>query len=143
MQSLVKIKTIYDWNTKVQKLTFQGDFLKLLIDEKENLTWQSISNNIPMGVLSFALKACSNGLNTQDNLKMWEIRQTDNEGRFTLRHNSVLSHLAITIKKNSNQSLEILADLPSHWLNGGTIPPDIWTTSFRPDKQKPETNRIT
>ena len=61
MQGFVKSKTISDWNTRVQKLTFQGDFLKLLIDEKENVTWQSIANNIPKGVLSFALKACSNG----------------------------------------------------------------------------------
>ena len=114
MQGSVKSKTISDWNTRVQKLTFQGDFIKLLIDEKENVTWQSISNNIPKGVLSFALKACPNGLNTPDNLKRWGIRKTDkcdlckgrgslehilnwcpialNEGRFTWRHNSVLNH---------------------------------------------------
>ena len=35
--------------------------------------------------------------------------------------------------KNTNKSLEILADLPTLWLNGGTIPPDILATSFRPD----------
>ena len=62
MQGSVKSQTISNWNTRVKKLTFQGDFLKLLIDEKENVTWQSISNNIPKGILSFALKACSNGL---------------------------------------------------------------------------------
>ena len=155
MQGSVKSQTINDWNTRVQKLTFQGDFLKLLIDEKENVTWQSISNNIPKGVLSFALKACSNGLNTPDNLKRWGIRKTNkcelckcssslehilnwcpvalNEGRFTWRHNSVLNHFAITIKKIPMPNLEILADLPSLWLNGGTIPSDILTTSFRPD----------
>ena len=61
----VKKETIQAWNTKVKKLTFQGDFLKLLIDEEENATWKSFSNNIPKGVLSFTLKeACSNGLNT-------------------------------------------------------------------------------
>ena len=37
------------------------------------------------------------------------------------------------IKKNTNNSLEILADLPTLWLNGGTIPPDILATNFRPD----------
>ena len=31
------------------------------------------------------------------------------------------------------QCLDILADLPSLWLNGGTVPPDILTTGFRPD----------
>ena len=30
-------------------------------------------------------------------------------------------------------NLEIIADLPYLWLNGGTIPPDILATSFRPD----------
>ena len=60
----VKTQTLQDWNTKVQKLTFQGDFVKLLIDEKENATWKSFINNTPKGVLSFTLKACSNGANT-------------------------------------------------------------------------------
>ena len=35
--------------------------------------------------------------------------------------------------KTTITNLEIIADLPSLWLNGGTIPPDILTTSFRPD----------
>ena len=155
MQGSVKCQTIHNWNTRVQKLTFQGDFIKLLIDEKENVTWRSISNNIPKGVLSFALKACSNGLNTPDNLKRWGIRKTDKcdlckkrstlehilnwcpialeEGRFTWRHNSILHHLTTSLKKTSSKDIEILADLPTLWLNGGTIPPDILTTSFRPD----------
>ena len=36
--------------------------------------------------------------------------------------------MKITIPK-----LEIIADLPSLWFNGGTIHPDILATSFRPD----------
>ena len=77
MKDSVMKQTIQDWNTKVKKLTFQGDFVKLLIDEEENATWKSFSNNIPKGVLSFTLKACSNGLNTPDNLKRWGIRKTN------------------------------------------------------------------
>ena len=69
MLDSVKNETMLHWNTKVKKLTFQADFIKLLIDESSNVTWKSISNNVPKGVLSFALKACSNGLNTPDNLK--------------------------------------------------------------------------
>ena len=56
-----------NWNTKVNKLTVQGDFIKLLIEEEQDVTWKSMKNNIPRGVLSFAIKACSNGLNTPDN----------------------------------------------------------------------------
>ena len=155
MQGSVKNETINNWNTRVKKLTFQGDFIKLLIDEKESVTWQSISNNIPKGVLSFALKACSNGLNTPDNLKRWGIRKTDkcelcknrstlehilnwcpialSEGRFTWRHNSVLNYCALSMKKAAPGGLEILADIPTLWLNGGTIPPDILPTACRPD----------
>ena len=106
-------------------------------------------------MLSFALKACSNGLNTPDNLKRWGIRKTDKcelcknrsnlehilnwcpkalkEGRFTWRHNSVLSYLATELLKFNPQNIQILADLPGFWLNGGTIPPDILVTSLRPD----------
>ena len=32
MQGSVKCQTIHNWNTRVQKLTFQGDFIKLLIE---------------------------------------------------------------------------------------------------------------
>ena len=67
MKKPVQKETVIKWNTKVKKLTLQGDFLKLLIEEEQDVTWKSVSNNIPKGVLSFALKACSNGLNTPDN----------------------------------------------------------------------------
>ena len=60
MKSSVAAETMETWNSKVKKLTIQGDFVGLLIVEKENVTWKSISNNIPKGVLSFALKACTN-----------------------------------------------------------------------------------
>ena len=42
-------------------------------------------------------------------------------------------HFATSILKIPIPNLHILADLPSLWLNGGTIPPDILSTSFRPD----------
>ena len=117
--------------------------------------WKSFINNMPKGVLSFALKACSNGLNTPDNLVRWGIRKTNkcslcknpsnlqhilnwcpkalSDGRFTWRHNSVLSHFSTHLISNIPEGLEIFADLPSFWLNGGTIPADILCTLQRPD----------
>jgi hypothetical protein len=155
MRDEVKKQTICDWNSRVKKLTFQGDFIKLQIDEKENVLWKSFITNIPKGVLSFTLKACSNGLNTPDNLKRWGVKKTNKcdlcgnpsslkhilnwcpkalkEGRFTWRHNSVLSHFITSLKKNAPENLELFADLPNFWLNGGTIPPDILPTGLRPD----------
>ena len=64
-------ETLQIWNNKIKKLVMQGDFVQLLAEEKENVTWKSIAYNIPKGILSFALKACTTTLNTPDNLRRW------------------------------------------------------------------------
>ena len=50
----VEEEILQTWNTKVQDLTMQGDFANLLIEEKENVTWQSTIKNVPRGIMSFA-----------------------------------------------------------------------------------------
>ena len=45
MRDTVKKQNIGDWKTRVKKPTFQGDFIKLQIDEKENMLWKSFANN--------------------------------------------------------------------------------------------------
>ena len=62
IKTTIQAQTLSYWNNRVKKLTFQGDFINLLIEEESNITWQSISNRIPKGVLSFAMKASVNGL---------------------------------------------------------------------------------
>ena len=42
MTKSVKEETLLNWNNKVKKLTFQGDFINLLIEEESNITWKSI-----------------------------------------------------------------------------------------------------
>ena len=138
MNISIKEETLQNWNNKVNKRMIQGDFVKLLIELKSNITWKSICNNIPKGVLSFALKASVNGLNTPYNLKRWGARKLAkcticgnfgnlehilnwctvglHQGRFKWRHDSVLH-----------------TDLPEQSINGGTIPADIVTTGQRPD----------
>jgi hypothetical protein len=155
MRDSVNNETINYWNNKVKGLTFQGDFINLVIEEKSNVTWKSIINNIPRGVLSFALKSIVNGLNTPDNLKRWKIRQTNKcelcgnsgtlehilnwcpkalrEGRFTWRHNSVLSHFTQELAKAKSSNVQIYADIPNQTLNGATVPPDVLVTTQRPD----------
>ena len=156
MYKSVREETLTYWNERVQKLAFQGDFIQLLVEEKENITWKSIINNIPRGVLSFAMKSTVNGLNTPDNLKRWGIRKTNkcdqcgnfgnlehtlnwcktalDQGRFTWRHNSILNHLAqALIEANNEGSWIIYADIPGMNMNGGTIPPDVLITAERPD----------
>ena len=133
----------------------QGEFTKLLIEEKENVTWQSVIKNVPRGIMSFALKSVTNSLATPDNLKRWGKRQLSqcplcsnngtlhhilnycpvalSQGRYTWRHNSVLYHMTKVILNEKPEALEILADLPGLNLNGGTIPPDVITTQLKPD----------
>ena len=47
------------------------DFIKLLAEEKENVTWKSLVYNLPKTILPFALKTTKNTLNTPDNLRRW------------------------------------------------------------------------
>ena len=63
----IKEETLVVWNNKVKMLTLQRDFANLLIEEQSNVGWRSICNNIPKGILSFALKSSVNGLSTPDN----------------------------------------------------------------------------
>ena len=151
----IQEETTAIWNDKIKKLTLQGDFAKILIEEQTNVTWKSIINNIPKGVLSFALKASVNGLNTPDNLKRWGARKMDkcqicgifanlehvlnwcatslNQGRFKWRHDSILSYMSSEMTKGKPNDTIIYIDIPGHQINGGTIPPDIVTTGQRPD----------
>ena len=155
MNQSLKEETLATWNNKVKKLTLQGEFLNLLIEEQTNVTWQSICNNIPKGVLSFALKASVNGLNTPDNLKRWGIRKMDkcdicgnyanlehilnwcntalSQGRLKWRHDSVLHHMTSEINKVKQTEVTIYTDIPGQTINAGTIPADIITTGQRPD----------
>ena len=151
----VKEETLTLWNNKVKKLPLQGDFINLLIEEETNVTWQSISKNIPKGVLAFALKASVKGLNTPDNLKRWGAQKFDkcqicgnfgnlehvlnwcsvalNQGRLKWRHDSVLNHMTNEIIKVKSDDVTIYTDIPGRSINGGTIPADIITTGQRPD----------
>ena len=123
--------------------------------EKSNIGWKSIVNNIPKEVLSFAFKSSVNGLNIPDNLKIWGIRKHDkcdicgnfanlehvlnwcktalDQGRFTWRHDSILSNLATEMKKRKPEDVTLYIDIPGHKINGGTIPADILPTLERPD----------
>ena len=126
----------------------QGDFAALLMEEKQNVTWQSISRKVPRNVMAFAARLSTNSLASPDNLKRWGKRKMGicplcgspygtlahisnmctvalNEGRFTWRHDSVLLHIASTVKSLATSGTEEFSDLPSSQTNGTTIPADI------------------
>ena len=129
--------------------------MKLLAEEKENVTWKSIAFNIPKGILPFALKASTNTLNTPANLRRWGKRRLANcsicgnhgtllhilnfcqtyldQGRFTWRHDSIIHLFASTLKEGKPEALKLFADIPDYKINGGTLPADVLCILERPD----------
>ena len=61
-KELLKEESNILWNTKVKRLVMQGDFVNLLAEEKDNITWKSFAYNLPKGILPFVLKATTNTL---------------------------------------------------------------------------------
>ena len=59
------------WNELVKDLTMQGDFVQLLNQEEADISWKSIIYGVPRGVMSFACRAATNSLATNDNLVRW------------------------------------------------------------------------
>ena len=110
------------WREKVGQYVMQGDYTALLMEEGSCITWKSYQWDIPRGILKFAINAGLNTLPTSDNLKRWGKRVSDhcpfcgntqtllhvlsnchvalNQGRYTWRHDSVLSNIISLINSN-------------------------------------------
>ena len=73
-QESVNQEILKTWNNKVSKLVVQGEFVKLLIEEEQSVTWQSIVRGLPRNILSFAMKLSTDCLPTPSNLKRWGKR---------------------------------------------------------------------
>ena len=57
-----------------------------------------------------------------------------NQGRFTWRHNSVLSNIIGLIRPCLSPGFRLFSDLPGFLApNGGSIPPHILVTNLKPD----------
>ena len=56
------------------------------------------------------------------------------QGRFTWRHNSVLSNIISLIRPCLSPGMQLFSDLPGFLApNGGSIPPHILVTNLKPD----------
>ena len=144
------------WEEKIRRYVMQGDYLALLIEEQNCISWKSFIWDIPQGVLKFALNAGLNTLPTYDNLKRWGKRTSDRcnfcgnietlahvlsncstaltQGRLTWRHNSVLSSILRLIQPHLKNGMVLYSDMPGHQApHGGTIPPHILPTALKPD----------
>ena len=134
----------------------QGDYLALIMEEGSCVTWRSYLWDVPRGILKFAMNAGLNTLPTLDNLKRWGKRVSDrcpfcgntqtllhilsncqvalDQGRFTWRHNSVLSNIIALIKPVLNPGLRLYSDIPGFLApGGGSVPPHVLVTNLKPD----------
>ena len=144
------------WKEKVGGYVMQGDYLAIHMEEQSCLTWKSFLWDIPQGVLKFAINAGINTLPSADNLKRWGKRTSDrcdfcgniqtlahilsnctvalDQGRFTWRHDSVLSTIISFINLRLRPGFALFSDLQGYQApGGGVIPPNILVTNLRPD----------
>ena len=144
------------WKGRVGRYVMQGDYLALLMEEGDSITWKSYLWDIPQGVLKFALNAGVNTLPSLDNLKRWGKRVSDrcpfcgnigtlahvlsncttalSQGRYTWRHNSVLCSLIELIRPYLKEGMTLYSDMPGYQApHGGTVPPHVLVTALKPD----------
>ena len=132
-------------------LPSQGALLSFLLDhslKKLNGIWSGVQSNLAVNIYNFTIKYLSNTLPTCKNLCLWKLRQSSDcqfcllpetllhvvagckvyleQGRYTWRHNSVLSFLATSLKVVEGSSL--YADIP-----GFPSPSIITGDALRPD----------
>ena len=144
------------WNSKVKDLLVQGSFLQILHLENSCFSWKNIIYELPRGVLQFALNASTDCLPTLVNLGRWRLRSANNtkcqlcqnsetlhhvlnfckpmldQGRYTWRHDSILSYLVSLFKQSNDFKLYFdLGSKPREYMT--TIPPEVLPTSQRPD----------
>ena len=144
-------------NRRAAEIPFQGELLTLLGQEETDISWKSIIYSVPRGVMSWAIRSCTNSLATPDNLARWgkivdpkcymegcsntatlghllsNCQIMVNQGRYSFRHDSCLNLIYKTLKENKPENIEIYADLKDCKINGGTLPPDVALTGSRPD----------
>ena len=112
--------------------------------------------DVPQGILKFAINAGINTLPSLDNLKRWGKRVSDrcpfcsntqtlahilsncstslDQGRYTWRHNSVLTSFIEIIRPRLLEGFVLFSDMPGYTAPyGGTVPPHVLVTSLRPD----------
>ena len=65
------------WKEKIGHYIMQGDYMALMMEEENCISWKSFLWDIPQGVLKFAINAGINTLPTLDNLKRWGKRVND------------------------------------------------------------------
>ena len=146
----------------VKTLVKQGHFLLLASVERSDMLWKSYMYDMKKGTLKFLMNSCLDTLPTQANLKQWGKTTSDlckvclradpplqgsrretlqhvlnsckvslNLGKFTWRHDNIVRYICQSIDLSK---CTLYADItPFSLAGGGTMPPHIMVTSYRPD----------
>ena len=124
-------------NDNLEQLEVQGKFKDVVDLETKNKTWSRILTGLPVGQMSFLIRAGTDTLPTPLNLQKWKMRSGARcrlcssrspttlhilngcpsaleQGRFTWRHDSVLQSLVSAISANPIKGVKVFADLPNH-----------------------------
>ena len=138
------------WKEKVGHYVMQGDYIALIMEEGICITWRSYLWDVPRGILKFAINAGLNTLPSLDNLKRWGERVCDrcpfcgntqtllhilsncqvslNQGRYTWRHNSVLTNVITLIRPVLSPGARLYSDMQGFLApGGGSIPQMFWS----------------
>ena len=154
-KDLLQKNTSEFWHSHVKSLVVQGRFLDLLASENSNFNWKSIAYNLPSRICKFLINSVSDTLNTRANLHRWGRCQNTkckgcgnhetlhhvlnnctkflNQGRYTWRHNNILSHILKTLTSNISAQFKVFCDLEGHRLTNTTIPTSCIVTNLIPD----------
>ncbi len=151
----IKDVTKAKWAENIEPLVKQGNLFKIAELCDGDLTWKSYMYNLPKGLLSFATRAAINVLPSGDNLKIWGRSDKGNcelcgngstllhilngcttslqQGRYTFRHNAVVSYLVKFLRENVDKDTKVYADIQGCTVNGGSIPAQVVPTAEKPD----------
>ena len=128
-------------------------------EENKSISWKSLLYSVPKGILSWASRAITDSLTTQNNLARWkkivdpkcklcfEPGSTPRIGtlhhilndcpkmlkRYEWTHNSILHYISSILRDTKNEKFKVFADLDGFKVNGRTIQANIIQTTKRPD----------
>ena len=132
---LLKDHHIQQWNSALDQLTVQSKFKDVVMLEEENKTWNRLLTALPVGQLSFILRAGMDCLPTPLNLRRLRYQvdsacqlcgssrpttlhilngcpEALNQGRLSWRHDSVLNCLKYSRTKHVSENTTIFSRSP-------------------------------
>ncbi len=143
------------WHSHVKDLVVQGKFLDLISAEESNFDWKSVVFNLPTRVSKFLMNSVSDTLNTKANLKRWgkcmstkcsacgnhetlhhilnNCSKFLEQGRYTWRHNNILSYIFNLLKSSINPTDILNCDLEKEKSSFTTVPLQCTVTNLIPD----------